>query len=299
MDTGNELDEILSGDTAPAAATTTATEATPAIPAPAPAADAGQPRGPDGKFAPKASDAPPAASPTPEPTPPADAQPGTVPQQALHAARQSERAEKDRADRLERELAEVRGQVSLLSQRAMQPPPKAAEPVVAKDIWEDPDGFVKNALTPVQEQMRTVVLTYSRREAIREHGAEKVDAAEAALKQAIASGALNGKEVTDRLQASLDPVGDVVNWHTRQSAISRVGNDPDKWLESELERRLNDPAEQAKILERIRASASTQQPGQTPATKLPPSLSRLPGGANEAKPGLGDDSERFARALAR
>jgi len=296
MDTGNELDEILSGATAPAAATTTTTEATPAIPAAAPAADAGQPRGPDGKFAPKASDVAPAASPTPEPTPAApvaDAPPGAmVPQQALHAERQKN-------DELRRKLDELTGQVSLLSQRAMQPPPKAADPVVAKDIWEDPDGFVKNALTPVQEQMRTVVLTYSRREAIREHGAEKVDAAEAALKQAIASGALNGKEVTDRLQASLDPVGDVVNWHTRQSAISRVGNDPDKWLESELERRLNDPAEQAKILERIRASASTQQPGQTPATKLPPSLSKLPGGANEAKPGLGDDSERFARALAR
>lgn len=298
MDTGNELDEILSGDTAPAVVETTTPEATPAA---APAADAGQPRGPDGKFAPKASDAP---QPEPAIAPAADAQPGTVPQQALHAARQSERAEKDRADRLELELAEVRGQVSLLSQRAMQPPPAAPkEPVVAKEIWDGPDAFVDDrvntALTPVQEQMRTLVLTYSRREAVREHGQEKVDAAEAALKQAITTGQLNGQEVTARLTKSLDPVGDVVTWHTRQSAISRVGNDPDKWLESELERRLTDPAEQAKILERIRASASTQQPGQTPATKLPPSLSKLPGGANEAKPGLGDDSERFARALAR
>lgn len=260
------LDEILSAE--PAAIPEKAADTTVA-----PVADAGASRDEQGRFAARqgAETAIPA-----EAAPAADAQNGgMVPQQALHAERQKN-------DELRRKLDEMSGQISLLArQRQEQPAPKVEQPK-PKDIWEDPNGFttdaVSKALDPVQKQISSVVFTYSKRDAVREFGADKVTAAETALQSAITGGTVNANDVRSRLSASMDPVGDVVRWHQRQNTLSRVGSDPDKFIEQEIERRLADPAEQAKLLERIRGSAQQQPNRSAPATQLPPTLARLPAG---------------------
>lgn len=291
-DTGNELDEILSAEPAPAV--TTGAETTAA----APTTEAGQGRDEQGRYAPKAGDTPAATVTTEQqPAPTTEVQPGAmVPQQALHAARQENADLKRRMEILERSmLAQPR------QQQTPAPEQKKPEP---KDIFQDPSGFTRDvvteALTPVQDQVRQVVFTYSKREAVRDHGAETVGAAEAALKAAIEGGTVNAQNVREQLTASLDPVGDVVRWHKKQSAITRVGDDPDKWLEAELEKRLADPAQQAKILERIQAGAvaNTNANRSSPATKLPPSLHALPGGTNAATELDGSDGAIFAHATA-
>jgi hypothetical protein len=134
--------------------------------------------------------------------------------------------------------------------------------------------------------------------AIKEHGAEKVNAAYEAIKTALQSDPAASFEYR-RIMATDDPYEELVKWHDRQATLSRIGGDPDKWLEAELEKRLSDPAQQAKILERIQQSAAQPNANRSaPVTALPPSLHKLPGGTNTAAPALGDDSERFSRALA-
>jgi hypothetical protein len=276
MTEGNELDEILALPDPSSAPTTEATVTTTET-------TTQQQRDEAGRFAATAANTPPVEQQTTDTTEPGvvEGQDRMVPQQALHAARQREKTAQERADRLEAMLEQA-------LQRAGQPQqvtPQTEKPK-PKDIWEDPEGFARNAvteaLTPVQTQMRQFVFTTSKREATREFGAETITAAEEAMKAAVANGTLDRRAVAAELAASMDPVGDVVRWHKKSSAISRVGDDPDAWFEAELAKREADPAYQAKFLERIRtgSTSASNANGQTPLTKLPPSLSRIPGGGN-------------------
>lgn len=301
-DTGNELSEILSAETAPAATATVETTTTTAPPA-----DTGQGRDEHGRFAPKATDTQPPPVDT-STQPPATGQPpasgtvpeGYVPHGRFHAVNETAKAEKERADRLEAMLEQA-------LRRTGQPAPAAApqtEPPKPKDLWEDPNGFtedvVSKALTPLQEQMREFVFNTSKREATREFGAEKITAAETAMEQAIKAGRLDPKAVAAQLGKSMDPVGDVVRWHQKTSALERVGSDPDAFVKAEIEKMLADPAKAGELLQRLQSgAANANRSGTTaPVIELPPSLSKLPGGTNTAAPALGDDSERFSRALA-
>lgn len=250
----------------------------------------------------------PSPGPTPDPAPapaaPAPsapaADPATVPSARL-------REESDRARRAEQERDELRQRLE-----ALQNPKPALQPKAEVDPWANPKEFSKSvvdeAVAPLNETVRQVVFTYSKRDAVRDHGAEAVSAAEEALEQAVRAGQVNGETLKAQLSASLDPVGDVVRWHKRQSALTKVGDDPDKWLESELERRLSDPAEQAKILERIQKGAAAASGG-APATELPgkpgpvsvPSLRNI-GTAAAPSPSNGNepsDGELFASVTGR
>lgn len=209
-----ELDEILSGKEPEQEQVSTE----PKTEQPEPEKQETQPRADDGKFASKEKSEPEKTEAVTEPT----AQPekveksGQVPQQALHAAREKEREERARAERLERELAEVRGQVSVLAQQRQPEKPKE-EPKPKPDFWNAPDEYVasnlQEALTPVQQQLAETTFYYSQRLALSEHGQEKIAAAQDALKAAIERKELDGATVAAQLRQSRDPVGDVVRWH--------------------------------------------------------------------------------------
>lgn len=288
-DTGNELSEILSDTSAPAAASgaDTITETT--------ATDTGANRDEHGRFAPKAGDPPQTETqPTIEQTQAADPQGNagrTVPIEALHDAREKART-------LETKLAEMAGQIALLSQQR-QPPAQQQEQAKPKDFWEDPNAFVAEQLSPVQQMMQRQQEMFSKRLAIKEYGAEKVDAAFTAIKTALSTDPAARFEY-QRIMATDDPYDELVKWHGRSQALSRVGSDPDAWFKAELEKRKADPAFQAEFLQQIQQSAAQPNANRSaPVTALPPSLSKLPGGTNTAEAGLGDDRERFAAALAR
>ena len=101
-----------------------------------------------------------------------------------------------------------------------------------------------------------------------------------------------------RIMQSPHPFGELVKWHKQHQARQTVGDDPKAWFESELEQRLKDPAEQARMLERIRGavSAPPHQGAQrsAPLVQLPPSLSRVaaaaPVGADD---GDGSDASLY------
>lgn len=221
---------------------------------------------------------------------------GKVPQQALHASREKEREARQEADALRTQLAELRGQVQMLSQRPAQPAPKP-EPEKAPEFWEDPSAYVNHALGPVQQQMQQQREQFSKMLAMQAHGKETVDNAFKAFVEAAQAnpGAYAGEY--QAMMKSEHPYDSLVAWHKRQQTLQTVGSDPNAWLEAELEKRLADPAYQAKVMERIRGTAATTTDRANPVTKLPPSLSRLPAGGNA--PGETDlsDAGLFANAL--
>lgn len=293
------LDEILS-DAPPKEPTT------PEPTIPAAEQQPGQVRDDKGRFAPVAGEPAAPATPVEQPIQQiADPQRGTVPLPALHEARQEAKQAKDEAADLRRQLAELTGKVEILTRTQPQPQPQTQEQVKPKDFWDNPDEFAmekaRAAVAPVETMVRQFIFSNSEQAALREHGNEKVVAAQDALKAAVQRGEINPQEVQARLTASMDPVGDVVRWHQRQSALQTVGSDPNAWLEAEIQKRMADPAFQAKVIEAARGTAAAQPAnanGQAPATQLPPTLSAMPGGANASTGGDLSSEALFSQVTA-
>lgn len=248
-----------------------------------------------GRFAAKAEDAPAAEQVEVETQP--EAEPGRVPQQALHASREKEREARQEAETLRSQIAEMRGQIQLLSQRGQTPAPKLDEAEKAPDFWDDPNAFVNNALTPVQTQLQQQNERFSKMMAIQVHGKETVDGA---FKSFVEAAQANPGAYAAEYQAMMKsdhPYDALVAWHKRQETLKTVGNDPNAWLEAELEKRLADPEYQGKVLERIRGTAAGNTNRSNPVTNLPPSLNRLPAGGNTPADDDTSDATLFSHAL--
>jgi hypothetical protein len=200
---------------------------------------------------------------------------GGVPVKAVQEEREKRQAAQAEAEALRRELAELRGMVMARQQPAAAHPQQEQKPA---SLWDDPDAYLQSQLTPVQREMQETREMLWEIQASSRHGAEKV---EAAKKAAEASTPEEKAALHRQLMAGGNPFDNLVKWHQQNQVMSRIGNDPDAWLQQEIERRLNDPAEQAKILERIRTGAAANTSRSQPATNLPPSLNRLPAGGNQ------------------
>lgn len=223
-----------------------------------------RPRDEQGRFAPKAQEEP-AQPGTPEPDKPEPKSEG-IPSWRLKEEAEARRAAEERVKQYERDLAELRRSIA-----ASPPKPEPDKP--APEIWDDPNGFVQAALTPVQQALQQQAERFSMRMAVKDHGKEVVQAAYAALGDAIQSGDPSARAEYQRIKSSDDPYEDIVQWHKRSQTLKTVGDDPNAWLEKQLEERLKDPTYQAQLLERIRGTAQ-QQPQTRPVTQLPPSLNK-------------------------
>lgn len=241
-----------------------------------------------GRFAPKqASEEP--AEPVAQEQPvvaetPKDTSQG-IPSWRLKEEAEARRAAEERAANHERELMELRRQFQAMQK---QSEPKAPVP----DIWENADGFVDHrtnqAIEPIKGEISQLREYYSQRDAIREHGAEKVKAAYDALAQGMNARDPEVIAVYQRAMSSIDPYGDIMKWHKKQTIFSTIGDDPEAFVERQIEERLKDPTYQAKVLERIRGTAQTRPSTVTP---LPPSINRATSAA-----ALGGDDEDESEA---
>jgi hypothetical protein len=229
-----------------------------------------------GRFAPKET----SEQPTTEAAPEARPEQGKVPLAAVSEARAKEREAKQENEQLKQMISQLQGQVNLLA-RQRQPEKPQAEPEKPADWWENPDTFVESKLTRVDTALQQQNERISLRFAIKEHGEETVQAAYDALGKAMQSDP-TAKQEYSRIRASDDPYDEIVKWHKRQETLQRVGTDPEAWLEAEMEKRLNDPAYQAKVLERIQGTAAQNTNRSAPITKLPPSLARMPSAGGNA-----------------
>lgn len=187
-----------------------------------------------------------------------------------------ERSER-RAQDIERQLRQMQ-----------QPKPEApAKP----DVFENPDEFVRQGVQqqvdPVKAHVNGVVEFFSRRDAIRSHGEEKVKAAYAALDKAALAGDPMALATVKAVKESMDPYGDMVAWHTK----NEVGADPDAYFNRRLEEAMKDEKFRGEIMSKL-------QPEPKPVVKLPPSLSRVASAAAALEEG-GDMSNEslFAHAM--
>lgn len=236
-----------------------------------------RPRDEHGRFAPKAQEE--AAQPAPVLEKPEPKTEG-IPSWRLKEEAEARRAADERANRLEREMAELRQQVTQQSSKKAEPEQPAPEP------W-DPGytEYVQNqAAAAVQSRYEAAIQAMAKETAYARHTEEVVTAAEKAFVEANNSRTLDQADF-HRVMNAPNRYSAVVEWHKRQQVFSTVGNDPNAWLEKQLEERLKDPAYQAQLIERIRGTA---QPGTRPVTQLPPSLNKVTRAAASAED---DDSD--------
>lgn len=289
----SELDDLLSD--APAADDVTTEPTTPAA---TPDATTTQPRDETGKFAAKGQEPPVANTPDPvtdgtQPPATADKPNNGVPVKAVQEERQKRQDAEASAEALRRELAEMRGQMQALMSQRQQPAQQQEEKQPAS-LWDDPDAYLKDQLTPVQKQMMEMREFVSENLAVQAYGAETVEAAKKAIEQAAHTP--EGQQTVQKLMQSRHPFDDLVKWHKQQETMTRVGSDPEAWLNAELEKKMDDPAFQAQFIERIRgAAANPNNPGT--AVNLPPSLSGLPAGGNASADNDVSDAALFSHAL--
>lgn len=251
------------------------TEAAPVAETPAepePAQESERARDDKGRFAAKSVEEPATEPPVQQHAEPQKPEPQTehgIPSWRLKEEADAKREALERAQRYERELEDMRRQFAAM-QKQNEPKPEVPQ------IWDNPDGYfdhrASEAIDPVKSEITRLREFYSQRDAIRTHGAETVKAAYDALDQAARSGDPEALAAVSRVKSSMDPYGDMVTWHKKQTIFSTIGDNPDAFFEKTLEERLSkDPQFQAKLLERIRGQAQ-QRP--STVTPLPPSLNK-------------------------
>jgi hypothetical protein len=198
------LETIFSGAAAPAPAPETPTTADgPALDGPVPGeAPAGL-----------AADEPSAAA------PPAGVLPGYVPTAAIRAEREENRTLKEELASLRGRFAAMQGMVG----RAFQPP--QAEGTPSPDFFENPEAATRHALAPEFGRVEQVLMHNARLVAGSVHGADKVEAAQAAFDEALQGGQLDELDYR-RVMSSPNPFAAAVAWHQRQAILSEIGSDP-------------------------------------------------------------------------
>jgi hypothetical protein len=181
---------------------------------------------------------------------------GFVPQEALHAAREEARRQKEAFDR---EMAELRGFVKGSVPKAPEPEKKPAP-----SWWEQPDDAVKYHLDefgrPIQEKLTAFETQLkelrekdleairqqrledreelSKERAIDKHGEEAVNAAFTAFKTAQQADPQGMRPTYEKIMASRHMYGELIKWHQEQSVLTKVGADPEAYIEAEVQKRL-------------------------------------------------------------
>lgn len=196
------------------------------------------------------------------------------------------RRSQETEQRLMRQIAELQ---SRLPKQETQVP----------DLFEKPNEFLEHgisqAVSPIKSQLGQLTEFYSRRDAIREHGQDTVNAAYKAIAEGLQGRDPEAVAAYQRAMQSMDPFGDIVTWHQQRAVFQQIGKDPNAWFEKHLEERMKDPAFAGSLLGRIQQGAAAAQPNGSakPIVKLPPSLNRVA----SAQGATADDSDMSDDAL--
>lgn len=227
-----------------------------------------RPRDEHGRFAPKPEDT--------EKKPEDQAKPETkeeaqVPSWRLRELREAREAAERRAEELERQL---------MSFRQQQKPEPAPKP----DLFEKPDDFVRanvqEALSPIEQKFTSFIETVSRRDAIREHGEDKVSEAYQALDAAAKKGDPGALAAVQAVKQSMDPFGEIVGWYRQHEAALN----PDAYFQRMLESKLADEKFKAELAAKLQPQASADAKPK-PVFNVPPSLNRAASAASSFEEG--------------
>jgi hypothetical protein len=225
-----------------------------------------QPRDEHGRFAEKAAEAQARTEATeteqkPDTKPAESKEEAQVPSWRLRELREAREAAERRASDLERQLAQFRQ--------------KQPEPQQRPDLFENPDGFVKanvrEEIDPITSQLNQMREFYSRTDAEREFGAEKVRAAYEALGDGLKANDPEAVMTYQRAMQSIHPFREIANWHKQREIVSEIGGDPQAWFQKQLEAKLADDKFKAELAAKLNP-APQEKP--KPVFNVPPSLNR-------------------------
>lgn len=236
-----------------------------------------QPRDEAGRFATPVAEEP---APAEAPLTTVDDNAAMVPSWRVREINDEKRALADRVAAFEAEKLQWQRQ-----QPAPQPA-KEPEKVVKPDPLLDPEGYEAYLDQKFEEKRVARDREVSMKTAHKTYKTEFEEAYAAAQKQI-------DPVLRARMQNTDDPGETLIEWHREQKTRAEVGNDPNAFFDRRLEAFLKDPANQAKVLERIRGGVQPQQqppgaPKAAPATFLPPSLTRA---TNASTATAGDDDD--------
>jgi hypothetical protein len=263
-----------------------------------------QPRDERGRFAARQEETPAepqapaqAEAPPAEPQQPKDDD-GQVPSWRLRELREARDTEARRASEVERELAVTRHYLQQV-QRELH---GLKNPQQGPDVFENPKGFLEHglgqAIDPVKSEIGQMREFFSRKDAVREYGAEAVNAAYNAMGQALNAGDPEANAAYRQAMSSMDPYYGIMRWHMQRSVIAEAGYDLNAWFEKQLEQRLSDKAFSAKVLGRIQGTAPAADQEGRPNIDLPPSLNKITGAGVRDVP-TKDDGDMSDKSLFR
>lgn len=187
-------------------------------------------------------------------------------------------AEKAERSKLASQFEAMQREVQSLRKPAEQPKEAKPDPLI------DPEGYERYIENKFEQRLVSERRESSLRLAQRTYK-QDFEEAYAGAKQAIANGDVG---LNARIQHSQDPGETLMEWHRQQKTMREVGSDPEAFVAKRLEAMLSDPAQAAKIIERLRGGAPAAN-GQTqrPNVQLPPSLSSM----SRAEGSRGGDDE--------
>jgi len=275
----------------------TAPEPKPETPPPHPADESRDIHGrfrPQGDQAPKPPSEPPAPPPPGQPAP--QPPPGTPPPSALVPPQDDAnvpswrlREVNEQRERLARQIEERDLQLRHMQQRMDQFEKQQSPGEELPDPLIDPQGYRRALENKFTSELKTLQLE-SNLQLTRATTGPMFDEAYQAFMQA----AQGDPGFARLIVNSPNPGGAMVNWYRRAVTLAKVGDDPEKYVEAEIERRFADPQFVSSLLERARAIASGQQlapqgngaapPRQNNVVQIPPSLSRVPSGSPTDNP---------------
>jgi hypothetical protein len=175
--------------------------------------------------------------------------------------------EREKRQRIEREAEQARRELAQLRQQfaALQQPKKAP------DFFEKPEEAVRHQVEPLAQQIIGVKLEQSRFLAERDYGSELVEEVTSFFDE--------NPQLSRQFLSAPSPFHAAVDFYKRAKVLQKIEGDPEQWINSQVEARLN---------ERLAAVQSSPAKPAAP----PPSLARAPaaGGGESMKPGSAFDA---------
>jgi hypothetical protein len=225
------------------------------------------------------------------------------------------REEADARRNAERRADQLQAQVEALMQRLQ--PVQQQQPKPRTDIFDNPSTFVQEEvnplLDPLNQQLTQLREFYSRKDAVREFGLEKVNEAFSAIESGLRNRDPEVGATYQRIMRSMDPYGDLVRWHQQKAAYAQIGGDLNAYNQRIIQQAMTDPSMQAAWLAATRgqappvASPAREQPrasnGQFASPQSLPSIARV--GSTALSPDMQQqqddisDSQLFAETTSR
>ena len=229
---------------------------------------------------------------------PAD-KPADQDRENIPAFRLREEAEARR--RVEQERDDLRARLERLERAA----PRQQQEPVKLDIFENPNGFIRQEMQPLLDDVRN---DFQRRleglsleNAVVRYGQEKVVAARTALEQGLRLGNPDAQAAYRRAMEGHDPYGTISRWHQERETIGVIGGDLDAYKKKLLDEALNDPEYQKRVIEATRgkALASGQSVNRPAPSKVPttPSLANFGAGGGDEQVIEPSDDQLFRQAV--